>query len=74
MAKTNYTILLICEGENTEPLIFNSIRDRIYGGEYDIDAKIKIVPEPKVEENPPVAKQTYTQEKKKKKKTQTHKR
>lgn len=50
MAKTNYTILLICEGENTEPLIFNSIRDRIYSGVYNIDAKITINPEPKVRE------------------------
>lgn len=68
MAKTNYTILLICEGENTEPLIFNSIRDRIYGGEYAIDAKIKIVPEPKVEENPPVAQQNIHKKKRKKRK------
>ena len=26
---SEYSILIICEGEKTEPLFFNSIRDRI---------------------------------------------
>ena len=69
MAKTNYTILLICEGENTEPQIFNSIRDRIYSGDYNIDAKIKIVPEPKIEEeNLPEIQQNIHKKKRKKRK------
>lgn len=45
---TIFTILLICEGENTEPFFFDSIRDEIINKTYDIgDVKIKILPEPR---------------------------
>lgn len=48
MATTKKTILIICEGENTEPLFFNSIRDAILSKEYNIgDVNIRIKPEPK---------------------------
>lgn len=48
MSKSRYSILIICEGDNTEPSFFNSIRDKIISGEFDLDAAIKILPEPKV--------------------------
>jgi len=47
MSQSRYSILIICEGDNTEPLFFNSIRDEIQNKTYDIDASIKILPEPK---------------------------
>ena len=51
MRKSKYSILIICEGEKTEPLFFNSIRDRIIDKRYDIgDVKITIRPEPEVED------------------------
>jgi len=44
--KSKYTILIICEGENTEPLFFTSIIDAIALGIYDIgDVGIHIRPE-----------------------------
>lgn len=47
MRKSLHTILVICEGKNTEPYIFNSLRDEIMDGIYDIgDVKITIRPEP----------------------------
>lgn len=50
MEKTKYTILIICEGESTEPLFFNSIRDALLNKEYCIgDVNIRIKPEPKLE-------------------------
>ena len=49
--KTKYTILIICEGDNTEPLFFGAIRDEVMNGYYDIgDVEITIRPEPNVEE------------------------
>lgn len=51
MGTTKHTILIICEGESTEPLFFNSIRDAILSYEYNIgDVKIRIKPEPKLED------------------------
>ncbi|MDR0864547.1 MAG: RloB family protein [Candidatus Symbiothrix sp.] len=47
---TEYNILIICEGTNTEPLFFNSIRDRIIDKVFDIeDVVINILPKPKIE-------------------------
>jgi len=49
--KSKYSILIICEGENTEPLFFGAIRDEIKNGTYEIgDVEITIRPEPNVEE------------------------
>lgn len=51
MRNSEYSILIICEGEKTEPLFFNSIRDRIIDKTYDVgDIKITIRPEPEVED------------------------
>lgn len=51
MKNSKYTILIICEGENTEPLFFNSIRDRIKDGKIDIgDIEITLRPEPKTDD------------------------
>lgn len=50
-----YAILIICEGENTEPSFFNSIKDRIIDGVYKLTEletqkiKIEIRPTPKEE-------------------------
>lgn len=44
---SKYSILIICEGENTEPLFFKSIRDAILNKTYEIgDCSIIIRPEP----------------------------
>lgn len=49
--KSKYSILIICEGENTEPLFFGAIRDEIINGTYEIgDVEITIRPEPNTEE------------------------
>ena len=50
-----YTFLIICEGENTDPSFFKSIVDNIIDGVFVIEPyreniKITIRPEPKVEE------------------------
>jgi hypothetical protein len=52
MAKTSkYSILIICEGEKTEPQFFDSIRDAVINGIYYIgDVRIKIKPEPEEDE------------------------
>lgn len=50
MRKSNYTILIICEGKNTEPLFFNSIRNEVIKKTYKLDATISIRPEPHVED------------------------
>jgi hypothetical protein len=52
MAKTSkYSILIICEGQNTEPHFFGSIRNEILDKNFDIgDVKITILPEPMVED------------------------
>lgn len=43
--QSRYVIHIICEGEKTEPLFFNSLRDRIIEGVYNIgDVEIIIVP------------------------------
>jgi hypothetical protein len=47
MKSLKYSILIICEGENTEPLFFNSIRDEIKNKTYNVDAFVRILPEPK---------------------------
>jgi hypothetical protein len=45
--KSQYTLLIICEGENTEPNFFDSIRDRIMDNRYPVeDMVITIRPEP----------------------------
>jgi hypothetical protein len=47
--KSKHTLLIICEGKNTEPYFFNSIRDRVIEGKYlyhDIEIHIR----PEVEE------------------------
>jgi hypothetical protein len=52
MATTKHTILIICEGENTETLFFNSIRDAIKDHVYNIgEVEINIKPEPIIDEN-----------------------
>ena len=48
MRQSRYSILIICEGENTEPLFFNSIRDEILKRTYEVDATIDIIKEPNV--------------------------
>lgn len=49
--ESKLTILIICEGENTEPLFFNSIRDRIKDGKIDMgDIEITLRPEPKIDD------------------------
>ncbi|MFO0321121.1 MAG: RloB family protein [Bacteroidota bacterium] len=51
MSKSKYSILIICEGKNTEPHFFNSIRDEIINKKYDIgNCSIRIRPEPSIEE------------------------
>jgi hypothetical protein len=54
MSKSKYSILIICEGSNTEPNFFSSLRDEIINGTYklDNDPVINILPEPKVSEEP----------------------
>ncbi len=49
MKTPNYSILIICEGENTEPNFFNSIRDEVLKGTYELfdDPVITIRPESK---------------------------
>jgi hypothetical protein len=43
---SKYTLLIICEGKNTEPYFFHSIRDRILSGKYlNEDLEIHIRPE-----------------------------
>ena len=51
MKESKHTILIICEGESTEPLFFNSIKDEILSGTYDINAVINIRPEPREEDS-----------------------
>ncbi|MDN3655412.1 RloB family protein [Ferruginibacter paludis] len=47
----NKTLLIICEGVNTEPLFFNSILEEIKIGTYAIDPiEITIKPEPRIVE------------------------
>jgi len=59
MAKSKYSILIICEGKNTEPYFFNSIRDEIINKKYDIDdCVITVRPEVKNEEEEAIAKST----------------
>jgi hypothetical protein len=44
--QSKYTLLIICEGKNTEPYFFHSIRDRILSGKYlNEDLEIHIRPE-----------------------------
>ena len=51
--EVTYSFLIICEGENTEPSFFNSIKDRIIDGIYQLtwlenkNVSITIRPEPK---------------------------
>jgi len=50
---SNYTILIICEGEKTEPLFFQSISDELIDGKYNNDIRkviLRIAPEPIIEE------------------------
>lgn len=47
MGRGNKTVLIICEGEKTEPYFFQSIIDEIG----DADIKYTIFPEPKLEED-----------------------
>lgn len=52
--KAGYTILLVCEGENTEPYYFQGIRDLVEQDDIWIDpVKITIRPEPKHEDEHP---------------------
>jgi len=51
MSNSKYSILIICEGENTEPSFFDSIRDKVISGEFELNASIRILPEPKAEQN-----------------------
>lgn len=47
--QSKYTLLIICEGKNTEPYFFHSIRDRILEGKY-LNEDIEIHIRPEVEE------------------------
>lgn len=55
--KTEYTFLIICEGENTEPTFFKLIRNKIIDGIYRVgsfdshEIRITIIPEPKPDED-----------------------
>lgn len=50
--QSKYTLLIICEGKNTEPYLFDSIRDRILEGNYlTEDIEIHIRPEMEEEDN-----------------------
>jgi hypothetical protein len=51
MRKSNHTILIICEGKNTEPLFFNSIRNEVIKKTFKLDATITIWPEPLIEDD-----------------------
>lgn len=45
--QSDYTVLIVCEGENTEPHFFNAIRDRILQKRYPVgEIVITIHPEP----------------------------
>lgn len=49
--QSKHTLLIICEGKNTEPYFFNSIRDRILEGKYlTEDIQMHIRPEVEEEE------------------------
>jgi hypothetical protein len=48
--QSKYTLLIICEGKNTEPYLFNSIRDRILEGKYLTNENIEVHIRPEVEE------------------------
>ncbi|MDR0892563.1 MAG: RloB family protein [Mediterranea sp.] len=49
--QTKETLLIICEGEKTEPIFFHAIRSEIKGGKYPTVhiGEIKIIPEPKID-------------------------
>jgi hypothetical protein len=66
MRKSAYTILIICEGENTERLFFNSIKDLIISHFYEIGAKVTIRPEPIEKEESKRRKSPNKQERKQK--------
>ena len=66
MKESKHTILIICEGESTEPLFFNSIKDEILSGTYDINAVINIRPEPREEDSDNTEKSPYKDERPKK--------
>ena len=52
MKNSEYSILIICEGEKTEPFFFNSIRDLIIDEAYQIgNVEITIRPNPSTEDN-----------------------
>lgn len=51
MKNCKYSILIICEGENTEPYFFNSIRDEIINNTYDVNYSISISPEPNLRDD-----------------------
>lgn len=64
--KTKYTILIICEGDKTEPLFFGVIRDEVKNGYYGIgEVEITIRPEPNVEETNIVQTSPYKPKRKK---------
>ena len=47
MRSLNKTLLIICEGQNTEPLLFGSIRDKILENKFPVvSVNITIKPEP----------------------------
>lgn len=53
MRNSSYSLLIICEGRNTEPLFFNAIKQEIKKGSYNIDIpdmSIEIRPEPIIDE------------------------
>ena len=50
--QSQYTVLIICEGKNTEPFFFDAIRDRVMQGRYPVgDISITLHPEPAESEN-----------------------
>lgn len=70
--KSKYSILIICEGQNTEPHFLGSIRDEIIDKTFDIgEVEITILPEPIVEENDEEEEAAGTEYKAKRKKLKT---
>jgi hypothetical protein len=70
--KSKYSILIICEGQNTEPHFFGSIRNEILDKTFDIgEVEITILPEPIVDENDEEEEAASTEYKAKRKKLKT---
>ena len=63
-----YTILIICEGEKTEPLFFNSLKDELISGNFNNDIRniqLTIAPELPVDNNKSIIKVKHKPSRKK---------